>query len=736
MFGALKKDGTSSGKKQGEPEEEECQSFLPQKRASRDGHRRQTWDFTWIWKLTTFLFALLFLIQTFLLQGGRKRPDTYETGFSTDLEPATSAIRLRKVRFYGGVIVNETNQFQLVLDPKSPRYTGHPNRGYVALTREEADRVDAVVSEDGGHYFVVPHVRHSLHCVNYLRKVAYDKWYPSVHESQDHIPDFYTHVDHCVETLRETIQCNGDLTPVPHVWSEKKQMYLADTMLEHTCRDFDALLAWQDERERAWKIGEISAGAPARKDSYAGLPAPTLLPPIQDSLHIPLSVKPIMAKSALLAFLLLLLAALGFQIEKPIDDTWANRQRCIEMHGSREFRPQTASSIILTFHGSGVGIVSAVIFELSDEHLGGKRRPGSHEKEVICTPKNVERQLCEPNQLGEFLISDHALQKASYPMITRAIDLAKPIAIQYPVAGPGYYCVAAVAYSAPSFSATMAAVDLGTHLPAFRNGLLGVYRLLAPIWMLLSLALAFFSAESFPPSVGHPAPWILLSSAGHVGARWGWLELGDTTWGAVLRATWYLLAVTQDSSVIFSIHMMAARQSARYRRLIPAFLAGFIALYAVAAWADVRSTVDSRLPSYLDVVLGVYLVACFGIASYRLRQDVVTFSGRGRGPSTLARAVLYAALAAVSFLSGCIALFNGWALFKGGGGAGFGSIWWTQRIWLMDMPFEPLFLLLVVIVVAFLHYTDRQAEMDGVTKEEVIRFSFPTGSYRENHDRV
>jgi hypothetical protein len=35
-------------------------------------------------------------------------------------------------------------------------------------------------------------------------------------------------------------------------------MYLADTMLEHTCRDFDALLEWQDEREKAWETGKIS----------------------------------------------------------------------------------------------------------------------------------------------------------------------------------------------------------------------------------------------------------------------------------------------------------------------------------------------------------------------------------------------------------------------------------------------------------------------------------------------
>lgn len=85
MFGAVKKDRASSV--EGQTEEEECQSFLPRARdpSSDGGHERRTRDFTWIWKITTILFAVLFLLQAFLFQGRKHGPDTYETGFSTDL---------------------------------------------------------------------------------------------------------------------------------------------------------------------------------------------------------------------------------------------------------------------------------------------------------------------------------------------------------------------------------------------------------------------------------------------------------------------------------------------------------------------------------------------------------------------------------------------------------------------------------------------------------------------------
>ncbi|GJN83102.1 hypothetical protein PLIIFM63780_006650 [Purpureocillium lilacinum] len=169
-----------------------------------------------LWQFATAVLTVLLVVSVYFNQWLGPGP-SYETGFDTDLG------------------------------------------SYVALTKSEAERIGSGhVSEDGGAYFVVTHVRHSLHCVNYLRKVAYEKWYPTIrHENKSSVPTFWQHVDHCVETLRQTIQCQSDLTPVPHVWSEGKGMYIADTSLEHTCRDYDAVMEWQDERERAWKAGEI-----------------------------------------------------------------------------------------------------------------------------------------------------------------------------------------------------------------------------------------------------------------------------------------------------------------------------------------------------------------------------------------------------------------------------------------------------------------------------------------------
>jgi len=56
---------------------------------------------------------------------------------------------------------------------------------------------------------------HSLHCINAIRKALYPEYY-SVHDKHPLAEALQSiHIDHCLDQLRQTIQCAGDLTPVP-----------------------------------------------------------------------------------------------------------------------------------------------------------------------------------------------------------------------------------------------------------------------------------------------------------------------------------------------------------------------------------------------------------------------------------------------------------------------------------------------------------------------------------------
>lgn len=57
------------------------------------------------------------------------------------------------------------------------------------------------------------------------------------------------HVYHCIDQLRQALQCTSDLTPAPlfTVQGLENKTYLGHSVA-HTCRDFDAVKQWRDQR--------------------------------------------------------------------------------------------------------------------------------------------------------------------------------------------------------------------------------------------------------------------------------------------------------------------------------------------------------------------------------------------------------------------------------------------------------------------------------------------------------
>lgn len=56
--------------------------------------------------------------------------------------------------------------------------------------------------------------------------------------------------DHCIESLRELIMCEGNMTPIPLEWSEKGERLNPNYASKHTCRDFVKLKEWMMERSK------------------------------------------------------------------------------------------------------------------------------------------------------------------------------------------------------------------------------------------------------------------------------------------------------------------------------------------------------------------------------------------------------------------------------------------------------------------------------------------------------
>ncbi|KAK2049015.1 hypothetical protein LZ31DRAFT_591067 [Colletotrichum somersetense] len=191
-------------------------------------------------------------------------PDySYETGFATDMAITAPHIELQAVQYTGGVERHPNGSFFLNHTGASAQYVGYPtpvieqNWDFlesaisVVLTREEATLKDGTpidtMGEPGepGMYRVSMDVIHSLHCLNMLRKGVYADYY----EPPPQRGDFYfLHIDHCIEHIRQALQCHADLTPLVYSWDEDKRSGNPIWMSTHTCRNFEKLLAWDITR--------------------------------------------------------------------------------------------------------------------------------------------------------------------------------------------------------------------------------------------------------------------------------------------------------------------------------------------------------------------------------------------------------------------------------------------------------------------------------------------------------
>ena len=59
---------------------------------------------------------------------------------------------------------------------------------------------------------------------------------------------YITHLEHCIDYLRQAIMCTVDITPIPVEWSDQWNRLVVNFDTWHTCRNFDGIKDWMLER--------------------------------------------------------------------------------------------------------------------------------------------------------------------------------------------------------------------------------------------------------------------------------------------------------------------------------------------------------------------------------------------------------------------------------------------------------------------------------------------------------
>ena len=58
-----------------------------------------------------------------------------------------------------------------------------------------------------------------------------------------------TRMDHCIDSIRQSLMCSSDIKPLPYASYPRYQMAIPATGVIRRCREFDALREWARERQ-------------------------------------------------------------------------------------------------------------------------------------------------------------------------------------------------------------------------------------------------------------------------------------------------------------------------------------------------------------------------------------------------------------------------------------------------------------------------------------------------------
>ena len=115
------------------------------------------------------------------------------------------------------------------------------------------NRTSLPLNDAGGGYLAVVDVFHELHCLNYVREYLHQDYYKVKEPPESRI----LHVDHCIDTLRQTLMCHGDIALHTFDWIPDYRRPWPNFNVVHECRNFDAIYDWAEKHSVPTLAGNV-----------------------------------------------------------------------------------------------------------------------------------------------------------------------------------------------------------------------------------------------------------------------------------------------------------------------------------------------------------------------------------------------------------------------------------------------------------------------------------------------
>ncbi|KAK7064603.1 hypothetical protein R3P38DRAFT_2825489 [Favolaschia claudopus] len=181
----------------------------------------------------------LVALYTWLYSNGPSNPLFPQALYS----PAQDILEYKQVKFHSGFGSDLPIFDQPPSDEVDKAWDGLYEFAYSKISRHEAIRLPnktyPILGEKPTTYMLALDVFHELHCLDEIRKAMYPEYYPPSSEGIH-----TSHMRHCLSSLRQSIMCSADISPIVWQWSEKSRAAKERSDVLHTCRDFEKIQQW------------------------------------------------------------------------------------------------------------------------------------------------------------------------------------------------------------------------------------------------------------------------------------------------------------------------------------------------------------------------------------------------------------------------------------------------------------------------------------------------------------
>ncbi|KAI0394288.1 hypothetical protein F5Y17DRAFT_264356 [Xylariaceae sp. FL0594] len=94
-----------------------------------------------------------------------------------------------------------------------------------------------------GDYIGTLGVYHDLHCLRRIARHFYvDHYFPNMTAEERH--SRLMHSQHCLDRIKQTIQCRGDISLATYVWDANQPIPIGNFSSAHECVNWDSLHQW------------------------------------------------------------------------------------------------------------------------------------------------------------------------------------------------------------------------------------------------------------------------------------------------------------------------------------------------------------------------------------------------------------------------------------------------------------------------------------------------------------